>query len=159
MPPSDRVLFGFRNPFSCASEYVHPVTTTEVVADHVCIRRSAQSICQSPALPSSLAPAARYLALAERHMVCCVQLHLMKSSFDAGTTPGDGSQGLEGTLVRAIILCVCTVSASFEVRAPHTFQLHRECRVRWGKAGGRRLHRHWWSGQSTIFGGPRETTA
>lgn len=104
--------------------------------------QSAQSIHQSLALLSSLVPAARYLALAERHMVCCVQLHLMRPTFDAGATPGDGSNGLEGTLVRAIILCVCTVSASFEVRALHAFQLLAEYDVRLGEKR-RRFHRDW----------------
>lgn len=49
-------------------------------------------------------------------MVCCLQLHLMGPAFDAGPGAGleDGANGLEGTLVRAIILCVCTASASYE---------------------------------------------
>lgn len=84
--------------------------------------------------PSSLC---RYLALAERHMVSCIQLHLMRPTTGhrsgnaaasgrmgngrsrdggAGTSPADGGKGVEGTLARAIILCVCTASASIEVR-------------------------------------------
>lgn len=66
------------------------------------------------------ARATSYLALSERHMVSCVQLHLIKGA-EAGGGGGDvvdsgGEGGLEGTLARAIILCVCTVSASMEVR-------------------------------------------
>lgn len=51
-------------------------------------------------------------------MVSCVQLHLMKGAEAGGSAvdPG-GERGLEGTLGRAIILCVCTVSASVEVRS------------------------------------------
>lgn len=72
----------------------------------------------------------RYLVLANRHMVSCVQLHLMKGAETgagssrgsgvggaAGTVDPGGKGGLEGTLARAIVLSVCTVSASVEVRA------------------------------------------
>ncbi|CAM9476363.1 unnamed protein product [Discosporangium mesarthrocarpum] len=74
-----------------------------------------------------------YLALAERHMVSCMQLHLMKAGSSTSTGVGAGSalvlaggggrgrgggcdeRGLEGVLTRAMILCVCTVSASIDV--------------------------------------------
>ncbi|CAM9695559.1 unnamed protein product [Ectocarpus sp. 4 AP-2014] len=62
-----------------------------------------------------------YLVLSDRHMVSCVQLHLMKAAAEAGGGGGGGGtqdpvgeQGLEGTLARAIVMCVCTVSASME---------------------------------------------
>eukprot|EP00903_Cladosiphon_okamuranus_P014164 g13163.t1 len=56
-----------------------------------------------------------YLALSDRHMVSCVQLYLMRGAGDGGPAVDPGGEGgLEGTLGRAIILCVCTVSASVE---------------------------------------------
>ncbi|CAM9337356.1 unnamed protein product [Ectocarpus sp. 6 AP-2014] len=63
-----------------------------------------------------------YLVLSDRHMVSCVQLHLMKAAAEAGggggrgdgTQDPGGEQGLGGTLARAIVMCVCTVSASME---------------------------------------------
>lgn len=60
-------------------------------------------------------------------MVSCVQLHLMKGAEAGGPVvdPG-GERGLEGTLARAIILCVCTVSASVEVRS---FEVYVSCVV------------------------------
>lgn len=56
-------------------------------------------------------------------MVSCVQLYLMRPVAAVadggggvfGATKPEGRHGLEGTLARAIVLCVCTVSASFEV--------------------------------------------
>ncbi|CAM9620685.1 unnamed protein product, partial [Ectocarpus sp. 13 AM-2016] len=60
-----------------------------------------------------------YLVLSDRHMVSCVQLHLMKAAAEGGgggggTQDPGGEQGLGGTLARAIVMCVCTVSASME---------------------------------------------
>ncbi|CBJ33805.1 conserved unknown protein [Ectocarpus siliculosus] len=64
-----------------------------------------------------------YLVLSDRHMVSCVQLHLMKAAAEAGgggggrgdgTQDPGGEQGLGGTLARSIVMCVCTVSASME---------------------------------------------
>lgn len=66
-------------------------------------------------------------------MVSCVQLHLMKAAAEAGGSGGRGDgiqdpgceQGLGGTLARAIVMCVCTVSASMEVKNA----CYRVCRV------------------------------
>lgn len=60
-------------------------------------------------------------------MVSCVQLYLMQPNAEvegvvagglSGTVKPGGKHGLEGTLARAIVLCVCTASASFEVGSP-----------------------------------------
>lgn len=58
----------------------------------------------------------RYLALSGRHMVSCVQLYLMKADADRGPAKVVGEGSLEETLARAIVLCICTASASFDVR-------------------------------------------